>query len=131
MRHRSGKKHYNRTSAHRKAMFKNLCQALIENKVIKTTLAKAKGLRSYVEPLITLAKEDNDARRKLVFKRVRSKLVSKMLFEEIGPLVKHRPGGYLRVLKCGSRSGDNAPMAIVQLVDAINVQQDSEEESTE
>ena len=117
MRHRSGKKHYNRTSSHRKAMFINLTQALVKSHTIKTTLVKAKGLRTYIEPLITLCKEDNDARRKLVFSRIRSKETSKKLFEVVAPALKDRPGGYLRILKCGFRAGDNAPMAIIEFVD--------------
>ena len=131
MRHRSGKKHYNRTSSHRKAMFMNLSQALIENHTIKTTLTKAKGLRTYVEPLITLCKQDNDARRKLVFSRIRCKKTSKKLFEVVAPALKDRPGGYLRILKCGFRAGDNAPMAIVQLLDMPLGNDTSDKDSAE
>lgn len=117
MRHRKSGRHFNRTSAHRKAMFQNMANSLFEHEVIKTTLPKAKELRRYAEPLITLAKEDSVANRRLAFDRTRSKEAVGKLFSELGPRYQTRPGGYLRVLKCGFRAGDNAPMAIVELVD--------------
>ncbi|WP_108126665.1 50S ribosomal protein L17 [Saccharospirillum mangrovi] len=117
MRHRKSGRHFNRTSAHRKAMFQNMANSLFEHEVIKTTLPKAKELRRYAEPLITLAKEDSVANRRLAFSRTRSKEAVGKLFGELGPRYQARPGGYLRVLKCGFRAGDNAPMAIVELVD--------------
>jgi len=117
MRHRKSGRHLNRTSAHRKAMFQNMCNSLFEHEVIKTTLPKAKELRRFAEPLITLAKDDSVANRRLVFDRTRSKEAVGKLFNELGPRYQERPGGYLRVLKCGFRAGDNAPMAIVELVD--------------
>jgi large subunit ribosomal protein L17 len=98
-------------------MFKNLTASLIEHEFIKTTLPKAKELRRHAEPLITMAKEDNVAKRRLAFDRLRSKEAVGKLFNELGPRYKTRPGGYLRILKCGYRAGDNAPMAIVELVD--------------
>jgi large subunit ribosomal protein L17 len=117
MRHRKSGRHFNRTSAHRQAMFQNMANSLFEHEVIKTTLPKAKELRRVAEPLITLAKEDSVANRRLAFNRTRSKETVGKLFNELGPRYQARPGGYLRVLKCGFRAGDNAPMAIVELVD--------------
>ena len=117
MRHRKSGRHLNRTSSHRKAMFKNMSVSLVEHEVIKTTLAKAKELRRFAEPLITLAKEDTVANRRLAFARTRSKAAVGKLFSELGPRYETRPGGYIRILKCGFRAGDNAPMAIVELVD--------------
>ena len=117
MRHRNIGRHFSRTSSHRKAMFSNMCCSLIEHELIKTTLAKAKELRRYVEPLITASKEDSVAKRRYVFDRIRSKSAVGKLFVTLGPRYVERPGGYLRVLKCGFREGDNAPMAIVELVD--------------
>lgn len=117
MRHRSAKKHFNRSPAHRKAMLKALSVALIKHNMIKTTLPKSKYFRQFIEPLITRAKVDNDANRKLVFAALRDKEACKKLFEQIGPFYKDRPGGYVRILKCGYRAGDNAPLAFVQLVD--------------
>lgn len=117
MRHRKAGRKFNRTSSHRKAMFSNLASSLFEHELIKTTLPKAKELRRVAEPLITLAKEDTVAQRRLAFSRLRSKSVVGKLFKEIGPRYKSRPGGYLRILKCGYRDGDNAPMAYVELVD--------------
>lgn len=117
MRHRKSGRHFNRTSAHRKAMFQNLTNSLIEHEVIKTTLPKAKEMRRFAEPLITLAKEDSVANRRLAFDRTRSKDAVGKLFTVLGPRYQARPGGYLRVLKCGYRAGDSAPMAIVELVD--------------
>jgi large subunit ribosomal protein L17 len=116
MRHRKAGRKFNRTSSHRKAMFSNLASSLFEHELIKTTLPKAKELRRVAEPLITLAKEDTVAQRRLAFSRLRSKSVVGKLFSELGPRYKSRPGGYLRILKCGYRDGDNAPMAYVELV---------------
>jgi large subunit ribosomal protein L17 len=116
MRHRNAGKAFSRTSAHRKAMFQNMTASLLEHEVITTTLPKAKELRRYAEPLITLSKEDSVARRRLVFARLRNKSVVSKLFAELGPRYLDRPGGYLRILKCGFRPGDNAPLAIVELV---------------
>ncbi|ATX75536.1 MAG: 50S ribosomal protein L17 [Reinekea forsetii] len=116
MRHRKIGRHFNRTSAHRKAMFQNMANSLFEHEVIKTTLPKAKELRRFAEPLITLAKNDSVANRRLAFDRTRSKAMVGKLFTDLGPRFQGRPGGYLRVLKCGYRAGDSAPMAIVELV---------------
>jgi len=117
MRHRKSGRHFNRTSSHRKAMFQNMANSLFEHEVIKTTLPKAKELRSVVEPLITLAKKDSVANRRLAFSRTRSNDAVGKLFTDLGPRYQARPGGYIRILKCGFRTGDNAPMAIVELVD--------------
>jgi large subunit ribosomal protein L17 len=117
MRHRKSGRKFNRNSSHRKAMFKNMSASLFEHELIRTTLPKAKELRGKAEPLITLAKNDTVANRRLAFARLRDRDVVTKLFEELGPRYKDRPGGYLRVLKCGFRPGDNAPMAIVELVD--------------
>ncbi len=119
MRHRKSGRAFSRTSAHRKAMFKNMAVSMIEHELIKTTLPKAKELRSVVEPLITLAKVDSVANRRLAFARLRSDSAVAKLFTEIAPRLKERPGGYLRILKCGNRAGDNAPMAYVELVDRV------------
>lgn len=117
MRHRHSGRQLNRNSSHRKAMFRNMAVSLVEHELIKTTLPKAKELRSYAEPLITLAKKDSVANRRLAFDRTRSKEAVGKLFEELGPRYETRPGGYIRILKCGYRSGDKAPMAYVELVD--------------
>jgi len=117
MRHRKSGRQLGRNSSHRKAMFKNLTASLIEHEVIKTTLPKAKELRRHAEPLITMAKEDSASKRRLAFNRLRSDQAVGKLFNELGPRYKARPGGYLRILKCGYRAGDKAPMAIVELVD--------------
>ncbi len=117
MRHRKSGRHLNRTSSHRKAMFKNMAASLFEHEVIKTTLPKAKELRRVAEPLITLAKNDSVANRRLAFARTRDKAAVGKLFSELGPRYQARPGGYIRILKCGFRTGDNAPMAYVELVD--------------
>ena len=117
MRHRKSGRHFNRTSSHRQAMFKNMAVSLFEHEIIKTTLPKAKELRRVAEPLITLAKEDSVANRRLAFSRTRSKEAVGKLFNELGPRYQERTGGYLRILKCGFRAGDNAPMAYVELVD--------------
>lgn len=117
MRHRKSGRHLSRTSAHRKAMFQNMAVSLFEHELIKTTLPKAKELRRVAEPLITLAKEDSVANRRLAFDRTRSKAAVGKLFNDFGKRYANRPGGYLRILKCGFRAGDNAPMAYVELVD--------------
>ena len=117
MRHRKSGRKLNRNSSHRKAMFKNMTASLVEHEVIKTTLPKAKELRRVAEPLITLAKEDSVANRRLAFDRLRNKATVGKLFSDLGPRFKDRPGGYIRILKCGFRQGDNAPMAYVELLD--------------
>jgi large subunit ribosomal protein L17 len=117
MRHRNGLRKLNRTSAHRQAMLRNMCNSLITHEAIKTTLPKAKELRMAVEPLITLAKEPTLAHRRLAFDRTRDRDVVAKLFNDLGPRYKARPGGYTRILKMGFRIGDNAPMAFVELVD--------------
>ncbi|WP_157269292.1 50S ribosomal protein L17 [Azohydromonas aeria] len=117
MRHRNGPRKLNRTSEHRAAMFRNMCVSLLKHEAIKTTLPKAKELRSIVEPLITLAKEPTLANRRLAFDRLRDREIVVKLFNDLGPRFKARPGGYTRILKMGFRVGDNAPMAYVELVD--------------
>ena len=116
MRHRKSGRKFNRASAHRKAMFRNMTASLVEHELIKTTLPKAKELRRVAEPLITLAKNDSVANRRLAFSRLRNDAAVAKLFDELGPRYSERPGGYLRILKCGFRAGDNAPMAFVELV---------------
>lgn len=116
MRHGNSGRNLSRTSSHRKAMFMNMMVSLVQHELIKTTLPKAKELRRFVEPMITLAKEDTLHRRRLAYSRLRDKDAVQKLFAEIGPHFKNRPGGYLRILKCNFRKGDNAPMAIVELV---------------
>ena len=117
MRHRKSGVKLGRTGSHRKAMFQNMTNSLFEHELIKTTLPKAKELRRVAEPLITLAKEDSVANRRLAFSRMRSKTMVGKLFGTLGPRYQTRPGGYLRIVKCGYRDGDNAPMAYVELVD--------------
>lgn len=117
MRHRHGLRKLNRTSAHRKAMFRNMAVSLIEHEAIKTTLPKAKELRKVVEPLITLGKNPSVANKRLAFARLRNKEAVAKLFSDLGPRYQERPGGYTRVLKMGFRAGDNAPMAFMELVD--------------
>lgn len=117
MRHRESGRKLNRNSSHRKAMFRNMAASLMEHEAIKTTLPKAKELRRVAEPLITMAKSDSVANRRLAFARLRDREMVTKLFNEIGPRYKERPGGYLRILKCGVRTGDKAQMAIVSLVD--------------
>ncbi len=116
MRHRQSGRQLNRNSAHRQAMFRNMAVSLVEHELIKTTLIKAKELRTVAEPLITLAKEDNVANRRLAYNRTQSKEAVGKLFTDLGPRYKDRPGGYIRILKCGLRAGDKAPMAYVELV---------------
>ena len=117
MRHLKSGRKLNRDSAHRKAMFRNMATSLFAHEIIKTTVPKAKELRRVAEPLITLAKKDSVANRRLVFARVRDKDAVRKLFDELGPRYEARPGGYIRILKCGFRAGDKAPMAYVELVD--------------
>ena len=117
MRHKKIGRRLGRDSSHRKAMFRNMAASLIEHESISTTLAKAKELRRTFEPLITLAKEDDVSRRRRAFDKIRNKAAVGKLFNEIGPRFKDRPGGYLRILKKGSRPGDSAPMALIQLTD--------------
>ena len=116
MRHRQSGRKLNRNSSHRKAMFYNMTVSLIEHEQIRTTLPKAKELRRYAEPLITLAKSDTVSKRRQAFSKLRDKNAVTKLFAELGPRYNSRPGGYLRILKCGFRSGDSAPMAFVELV---------------
>jgi large subunit ribosomal protein L17 len=117
MRHRKSGRQLNRNSSHRQAMFQNMANSLFKHELIKTTLPKAKELRRVAEPLITLSKSDSVAKRRLAFARLRDKESVGKLFAELGPRYKDRPGGYLRILKCGYRAGDAAPMAYVELVD--------------
>ena len=119
MRHRKSGRSLSRTSSHRQAMFCNMTVSLFTHELIKTTLPKAKELRRVAEPLITLAKEDSVAHRRLAFARLRNRTILGKLFTELGPRYRSRPGGYLRILKCGFRAGDNAPMAYVELVDRL------------
>jgi large subunit ribosomal protein L17 len=116
MRHRHSRRYLGRNSSHRKALFKNMMVSMLRHEQIKTTVAKAKELRMYLEPLITYAKVDSVHRRRIAFSRLRDREMVLKLFNEIGPHFKTRPGGYLRVLKCGFRKGDSAPMAIIELV---------------
>ncbi|MDH5822817.1 50S ribosomal protein L17 [Luteimonas sp. RD2P54] len=117
MRHQKAGRKFNRTSAHREAMFRNMAASLFKHEMIRTTLPKAKELRRVAEPLITISKNDGVANRRLAFARLRDKEAVGKLFVELGPRYRARPGGYLRILKCGFRDGDNAPMAYVELVD--------------
>ena len=122
MRHRKIGRKLNRTSAHRSAMLKNMAISLIDHEIIKTTLPKAKELRRIAEPLITLSKTDNVANRRLAFNRTRNAAAVGKLFSELGPRYAGRPGGYTRILKCGFRSGDSAPMAFIELVDRAPIE---------
>ena len=117
MRHRKSGRQLNRNSSHRKAMFSNMASSLVSHEIIKTTLPKAKELRRVIEPLITLAKTDSVANRRLAFARTRDNAVVAKLFTELGPRFAKRPGGYTRIMKCGFRTGDKAPMAYIELVD--------------
>jgi large subunit ribosomal protein L17 len=116
MRHQKSGRKLNRNSSHRKAMFRNMANSLIEHEIIKTTVPKAKELRRVAEPLITLAKSDSVANRRLAFDRLRDKSSVGKLFTDLGPRFEERPGGYLRIMKCGYRTGDKAPMAYVELI---------------
>lgn len=127
MRHRNSGRKLGRTSSHRKAMFSNMCCSLIEHELIKTTHAKALELRGHIEPLITKSKSDSVASRRYAFDRLRSKSAVGKLFTTLGPRYVERPGGYVRVLKCGYREGDNAPMAFVELVDRPQVDLSTDE----
>ena len=121
MRHRKSGRQLNRNSSHRKAMLRNLAASILRHETVKTTLPKAKEIRGVVEPLITLAKEDSVAKRRRAFDRLRDREVVTKLFNDLGPHYKERAGGYLRIMKCGFRTGDNAPMAYIQLVDRDTV----------
>ncbi|PKH09186.1 50S ribosomal protein L17 [Moritella sp. Urea-trap-13] len=127
MRHRKSGRQLNRNSSHRQAMFRNMACSLVSHEIIKTTLPKAKELRRVVEPLITLAKTDSVANRRLAFARTRSDEVVGKLFKELGPRFENRLGGYTRILKCGLRTGDKAPMAYIELVDRPAVEAADEE----
>ncbi len=127
MRHRKSGRQLNRNSSHRKAMFRNMTCSLLRHELIKTTLPKAKELRRVAEPIITIGKYDSAAKRRLAFDRLRDKEMVGKLFTEIGPRYKERPGGYLRILKCGYRPGDKAPMAYVELVDRPEVEEEDVE----
>lgn len=131
MRHRQSGRKLNRNSSHRKAMFRNMTASLLEHELIRTTLPKAKELRRYAEPLITLAKTDSVANRRLAFSRLRDKAVVGKLFSELGTRYESRPGGYLRILKCGYRTGDKAVMAYVELVDRPVKEVETEVEAVE
>jgi large subunit ribosomal protein L17 len=126
MRHRKSGRHLSRTSSHRQAMFRNMSASLLRHELIRTTVPKAKELRRVVEPLITLAKTDSVAKRRLAFSRLRDREMVGKLFAELGPRYQERPGGYVRILKCGFRAGDRAPMALVELVDRPVVEEDDE-----
>jgi len=130
MRHRNIGRQLSRNSSHRSAMLQNLAVSILRHEAVKTTLPKAKEVRRVVEPLITLAKEDSVAKRRLAFDRLRDREIVTKLFNELGPHYKERPGGYLRILKAGFRAGDNAPMAYIQLVDRESAE-GQEEESAE
>ena len=130
MRHRNSGRSFNRTSSHREAMFRNMSASLLRHEVIRTTLPKAKELRRVVEPLITMGKVDSVAKRRLAFSRLRDRDMVSKLFGELGPRYQARPGGYLRILKCGYRAGDKAPMAIVELVDRPE-REEQDEDSTQ
>lgn len=131
MRHRKSGRHLSRTSAHQRAMFKNMSASLLRHECIKTTVPKAKELRRVVEPLITLAKADSLAHRRLAYARLRDREMVTKLFTEIGPRYQERPGGYTRILKCGFRVGDKAPMALVELVDRPEIEDEDEDEDGE
>lgn len=126
MRHRHSGRQLNRNSSHRKAMFRNMACSIVDHEIIKTTLPKAKELRRVVEPLITLAKTDSVANRRLAFARMRDNAAVAKLFSELGPRYETRLGGYTRIIKCGFRAGDNAPMAYIELVDRPVVAEDEE-----
>ena len=130
MRHRNSGRQLSRNNSHRKAMLQNMAASLFRHEVIKTTLPKAKELRRVAEPLITLAKNDNVAKRRLAFARLRDRDMVTKLFSELGPRYQARPGGYLRILKCGFRPGDNAPMAVVELVDRPIVEEEAAPEES-
>lgn len=126
MRHRNVGRQLSRNSSHRKAMLRNMAVSLLNHELIRTTVPKAKELRRVIEPLITMAKNDTVAKRRLVFARTRDNAAVAKLFNDLGPRYKERPGGYTRILKCGNRPGDNAPMAIVELVDRPRINEDDD-----
>ena len=131
MRHRHSGRQLGRNSSHRKAMFKNMAVSLLRHEIIRTTLPKAKELRRVVEPLITRGKQDSVANRRIIFARTRDSEVTAKLFTEIGPRYQDRPGGYVRILKCGFRKGDRAPMAYVELVDRPIIEDEDEDDIEE
>lgn len=131
MRHRHSGRQLGRNSSHRKAMFKNMAVSLLRHEIIRTTLPKAKELRRVVEPLITRGKQDSVANRRIIFARTRDSEVTAKLFTEIGPRYQDRPGGYTRILKCGFRTGDRAPMAYVELVDRPIIEDEDEDDIEE
>jgi len=130
MRHRHGLTKLNKTSSHRLAMFRNMTNSLLKHEVIKTTLPKAKALRKVFEPIITLGKEPTLANRRLAYNRLRDRDMVTKLFDELGPRYKARAGGYIRILKFGFRNGDNAPMALVELVDRPEISEAPTKETT-
>ncbi len=127
MRHRKTGRQLNRNSSHRKAMFSNMAASLFRYEIIKTTLPKAKELRGFAEPLITLSKQDTVANRRIAFSKLRDRDIVTKLFNELGQRYKARPGGYMRVIKCGFRVGDSAPMAYVELVDREEIEPSEED----
>lgn len=127
MRHRKSGRQLNRNSSHRKAMFSNMATSLFDKELIRTTLPKAKELRSVAEPLLTLSKNDSVANRRIAFAKLRDRAIVTKLFNELGPRYQERPGGYLRIMKCGFRTGDKAPMAYVELVDRPELEDESED----
>ncbi len=131
MRHRHSGRQLGRNSSHRKAMFKNMAVSLLRHEIIRTTLPKAKELRRVVEPLITRGKQDSVANRRIIFARTRDNEITAKLFTEIGPRYQDRPGGYTRILKCGFRTGDRAPMAYVELVDRPIIEDEDEDDIEE
>lgn len=126
MRHRKSGRRLGRNSSHRKAMYRNMTVSLLRHEIIKTTLEKAKELRRVVEPLITLAKVDEPSKRRLAFDRIRDRDIVGKLFDELGDRYRDRPGGYVRILKCGLRAGDKATMAIIELVDRPEIDDDED-----
>ncbi|SER60717.1 large subunit ribosomal protein L17 [Nitrosomonas sp. Nm51] len=132
MRHHNAFRKLNRTSSHRSAMFRNMTNSLLRHEVIKTTLPKAKELRSYAEPMITLGKISNFSNKRKAFNKLRDREIVTKLFSELGPRYAQRPGGYIRILKYGFRKGDNAPMALVELVDRpVSIDEETEDETNE
>lgn len=127
MRHRKSGRQLNRNSSHRKAMFSNMATSLFDKELIRTTLPKAKELRAVAEPLLTLSKKDSVANRRIAFAKLRDRAIVTKLFNELGPRYQDRPGGYLRIMKCGFRTGDKAPMAYVELVDRPELEIDVED----
>ena len=127
MRHRKTGRQLNRNSSHRKAMFSNMATSLFKHELIRTTLPKAKELRGFAESLITLSKDDTVAKRRMAFAKLRDREIVTKLFNELGPRYKERPGGYLRVIKCGFRTGDSAPMAYIELVDRPEIEETDED----